>query len=164
MLLTSTRGIACPCGDPCRTSNRGFLSLHWNCNIRNFRELFATSWRYIQCGVLSPDHTRCSQCRQHYSDVIMSAMASQITGISTVYTTVCLGADKRKHQSSVSLAFVRGIHRWPVDSPSQRTSDAEKVSIWWHHHALSDPMMTQFTDEKGLGFITFSLSSYYLFE
>ena len=95
VLLTSTRGIACPCGDPCRTSNRGFLSLHWNCNIRNFREFFARSWRYIQCGVLSPDHTRCSQCRQHYSDVIMNAMASQITGISIVYSTVCCGADKK---------------------------------------------------------------------
>ena len=31
--------------------------------------------------------------------------------------TVCLGADQRKHQSSASLAFVRGIHRWSMDSP-----------------------------------------------
>ena len=53
----------------------------------------------------------------HYSDVIMSAMASQITGISIVYSTLCPGADQRKHQSSASLAFVRGIHRWPVNSP-----------------------------------------------
>ena len=35
----------------------------------------------------------------------------------TVYWTVCSGADQRKHQSSASLAFVRGIHRWPVNSP-----------------------------------------------
>ena len=48
----------------------------------------------------------------HNSDVIMSAMASQITGDSIV----CSGANQRKHQSSASLAFVRGIHRWPVDS------------------------------------------------
>ena len=54
---------------------------------------------------------------QHYSDVIMSAMASQITSVSIVYSAVCLGADQRKHQSSASLAFVRGIHRWPVNSP-----------------------------------------------
>ena len=27
------------------------------------------------------------------------------------------GADQRKHQSSTSLAFVQGIHRWPVNSP-----------------------------------------------
>ena len=30
---------------------------------------------------------------------------------------VCSGADQRKHQRPASLAFVRGIHRWPVDSP-----------------------------------------------
>ena len=53
----------------------------------------------------------------HYSDVIMSAMAFQITGVSIVYSTVCSGADQRKHQSSASLALVRGIHRWPVNSP-----------------------------------------------
>ena len=49
--------------------------------------------------------------------VIMSAMASQITGVSMVCSAVCSGADQRKHQSSVSLAFVGGIHRWPVNSP-----------------------------------------------
>ena len=52
----------------------------------------------------------------HNSDV-MSAMASQITGVSIVYSTVCSDADQRKHQISASLAFVRGIHRWPVNSP-----------------------------------------------
>ena len=57
----------------------------------------------------------------HYNDVIMSAMASQITGtgVSMVNPTVCSGADQRKHQSSVSLAFVRGTHRWPVNSPNK---------------------------------------------
>ena len=47
----------------------------------------------------------------------MSSMASQIIGVSIVCSTVCSGADHRKHQSSASLAFMRGIHRWPVDSP-----------------------------------------------
>ena len=53
----------------------------------------------------------------HYSDVIMGAMASQITSLTTVYSTDNSGADQRKHQSPVSLAFVRGIHRWPVTFP-----------------------------------------------
>ena len=52
----------------------------------------------------------------HYSDVIMSAMASQITDVPIVCSTVCSGANKRKHQSSASLAFVRGIHQWRVES------------------------------------------------
>ena len=60
---------------------------------------------------------------------------SQITGVMIVCSTFCLGADHRKHQSSVSLAFVRGIHRWPVNS--QRASNAENVSIWWRHHHRS---------------------------
>ena len=47
----------------------------------------------------------------------MSAMASQITSLTIVYSIVYSGADQRKHQSSASLAFVRGIHRWPVNSP-----------------------------------------------
>ena len=53
----------------------------------------------------------------HYSDVITIAMTSQITTVSIVYSTVCSGTDQRKHQSSASLAFVRGIHRWLVNSP-----------------------------------------------
>ena len=52
----------------------------------------------------------------HYSDFIMSVMTSQITRVSIFYSTVCSGTDKKNHQSSTSLAFVRGIHRWPVNS------------------------------------------------
>ena len=47
----------------------------------------------------------------HYNDVIMSTMASQTTGVSMVSSTVCSGADQRKHQSLALLALVRGIHR-----------------------------------------------------
>ena len=50
---------------------------------------------------------------QHYSDV----MASRITSLTVVYSTVYSGADQRKHQSSAPLAFVLGIHRGPVNSP-----------------------------------------------
>ena len=53
----------------------------------------------------------------HYNDVIVGAIASQITSLTIVYSTVYSDADQRKHQSSASLAFVRGIHRGPVNSP-----------------------------------------------
>ena len=53
----------------------------------------------------------------HYGDVIMGAMASQITSLTIIYSTVYSRADQRKHQSSASLAFVRGIYQWPVNSP-----------------------------------------------
>ena len=53
----------------------------------------------------------------HYDDVIMSTIASQITSLTIVYSTVYSGTDQSKHQSSASLAFVWGIHRGPVNSP-----------------------------------------------
>ena len=59
----------------------------------------------------------------------MGAMASQITSLTIVCSTVHSGADHRKHQSSASLAFVWGIH------PAQMVGNAENVSIWWRHHA-----------------------------
>ena len=53
----------------------------------------------------------------HYCDVIIGAVASQITSLTIVYSTVYSDADQRKHQSSASLAFVWGIRRGPVNSP-----------------------------------------------
>ena len=47
----------------------------------------------------------------------MSAIASQITSLTIVYSIVYSDVDQRKHQSSASLAFVWGIHRGPVNSP-----------------------------------------------
>ena len=66
--------------------------------------------------------------QHHYCDVIMGAMASQITSLIIVYSTVYSGAHQRKHQSSVSLAFVTG------EFPAQMASNAENVFIWWRHH------------------------------
>ena len=72
----------------------------------------------------------------HYSDVIMSTMASQITSLTVVYSTVYPGADQRKHQISTSLAFVRGIHRSPVNSPhkgpvTRKMFPFDDVIMWW---------------------------------
>ena len=54
---------------------------------------------------------------KHDGDVTMGAIASQITSLTIVCSTVYSDADQRKHQSSASLAFVRKIHRLPVNSP-----------------------------------------------
>ena len=53
----------------------------------------------------------------HYNDVIMGMIAPLITSLTIVYSIVYSDADRRKHQSSASLAFVWGIHRGPVNSP-----------------------------------------------
>ena len=68
----------------------------------------------------------------------MGAMASQITSITIVYSTVYSGADQRKHQSSASLAFVPGIHRWPVNSPhkgpvTRKMFPFDDVIMIWYH-------------------------------
>ena len=71
----------------------------------------------------------------------MSAMPSQITGLTIVYSIVYSGTDQRKHQSSASLAkwkyfprYWRGIHRSPVNSlhKGQRRG-ALTFSLICHH-------------------------------
>ena len=68
----------------------------------------------------------------------MSAIASQITSLTIVYSAVYSGADQRKHQSSVSLTFVRGIHRSPVISPhkgpvTRKMFPFDDVITMWHY-------------------------------
>ena len=70
----------------------------------------------------------------YYGDVIMGAMASQITSLTFFYSTIYSGADQRKHQSSVSLAFVRGIHWWPLNSPF-------KWPVMWKMFPFDDVIM-----------------------
>ena len=64
----------------------------------------------------------------HYNDVTMNKIASQITSLTIVYSTVYSGPDQTKHQSSASLAFFAGN--------AQMASNAENVSIWWRHHGF----------------------------
>ena len=70
--------------------------------------LLCTFRYYVQCINI------CESSHPHYSDVIMGAIVSQITSLTIVYSLVYSDADQRRHQSSASLAFVRGIHwdRW----------------------------------------------------
>ena len=63
----------------------------------------------------------------------MDAIASQITSLTIVYSTIYSDADQRKHQSFASLASA-GNSPGTVEFPAQMASDAENVSIWWRHH------------------------------
>ena len=71
---------------------------------------------------------------EHYSDVIMGAMASQITSITIVYSTVYSDTDHKN---------IKAPRHWPLcgeltgEFPAQRASNAETVSIWWRHHGVS---------------------------
>ena len=66
----------------------------------------------------------------------MSAMASQITGASIGCSTGCSSADRIKHQSSASLAFVREIQPVTGGFPPQRANNAENVSTWLRRYAV----------------------------
>ena len=75
--------------------------------------------------------------RIHYIDVIMTTMASQITSLAVVYSTVYSDADQRKHQSSASLAFVWGIHRdrWiPRTKCQLRGKCFHLMTSSWNNH------------------------------
>ena len=72
----------------------------------------------------------------HHNDVIMSAMVFQIIGVSIAYSTVCPGADQRKHQNPVT-GVCEGNSPLTGKFPAQRASNAKNVSIWWHHHGIT---------------------------
>ena len=75
---------------------------------------------YISRLELSNQGIKCDKSTHwHYNDVIMGAIASQITSLTIVYSALYSDADQRKHQSSASLAFVRGIHRSPHKWPDR---------------------------------------------
>ena len=94
----------------------------------------------------------------HYDDIIMSTMTLQITSLPIVYSTVYSGADQRKHQSSASLAFVRGIHRSPVNSPHKvKGPVAENVSIWWRHRVL---LMSRSKDSRHCIILNVNITNY----
>ena len=96
-------------------------------------------WYRINCvmkkAVGGPDQCRILQealdigLLHIYNDIIMGAVASQIVGVSIVYSAVCTGTDERKYQSSASLAFVKGIHRWLVNS-RHKGSVARKMFLF----------------------------------
>ena len=83
---------------------------------------------------------------QHYIDVIMTTMASQIISLTVVYSTVYSDADQRKHQSSASLAFEWGIHRdrWIPRTKGQLRGKCFRLmtSSWNYSHVLHEDVMT----------------------
>ena len=70
---------------------------------------------------------------ERYCDVIMGTMASRITSLTIVYSTVYSDADERKHQSSASLG---GNSPGTGEFPAQMASNLENVSIWWRNHEV----------------------------
>ena len=92
------------------------MTLYEHHGVSNYRQLDGL-FNNLLMIVTPKTHKICIDGSLHYNDVTMDSIASQITSLTIVYSAVYSGADQRKHQSSASLAFVRGIHRGPVNSP-----------------------------------------------
>ena len=114
----------------------------------NLRVIFLLLWR-IKGTLLQGNYPQKKKCSiylhvkysylklnmyTHYRDDINGAMASPTTSLTIVYPTVYSSADQRKYQSSALLAFVWGIHRWPVNSP-------HKGPVTWKMFPFDDVIM-----------------------
>ena len=130
-----------------------------------FSQIHFLDWYVHLCSCIQSQFTlgiRCccgkkdSNCMfPHYSVVIMGTMVSQITSLLIVYSTVYSGADQRKHQTSASLAFVRGINRWPVNFRHKGPvtwkmfplDDYHESDTWWSwpSYIFTPPQQTSIT-------------------
>ena len=97
----------------------------------------------------------------------MGAMASQITSLKVIYSIVYSGTDQKKLLKLSLLAFVRGIHRSPVNSPHKEPvtrnmflfddvimvymrmiSEVVIMGPFWHRNPFSDSMYHNTAHEK----------------
>ena len=108
-------------------------TIFWQENVfKNVANQEAAILSWPQCGNMRNMHF------EHYSGVIMGAMASQITSIAIVYSTLY----SRRRSKKTSKLCVTGLFdgNSPVTGEfrAQRASNAENVSIWWRHHGLKE--------------------------
>ena len=97
---------------------------HGDQHVHCWRQGYITTTSYGHPDILN-----------HYTDVIMTTMASQITSLTVVYSTVYSDANQTKHQISASLAFVWGIHpyRWiPRTQGQLRGTCFHLMTSSWH--------------------------------
>ena len=90
-----------------------------------------TLCRYCLCNVPT-DHVTMSL--EHYSDVIMGTMASQITRFTIVYSTVFQAQIKENIKVPRHTSLCAGNSPVTSEFPAHRANNAEHVSIWWRHH------------------------------
>ena len=110
-------------------------------DILMVRDYFITTFSFLPTSITYPDALVLLCYISHYNDVIMTTIASQITSLAVVYSTVYSDADQRKHQSSESLAFVWGIHRdrWIPRTKGQLRGKCFHLmtSSWFRQVAIS---------------------------
>ena len=71
---------------------------------------------------------------QHYNDVIIGTMASQTTGVTIVYSTICFQVQIKKRSELRVTGLCEGNSPVTGEFPAQRVSKSENIPIWWRHH------------------------------
>ena len=71
----------------------------------------------------------------HYGDVIMGVMASQITSL-TIVDSSLFGCKSNKISKFRVTGLCAGNLPGTGEFPAQMASVAKNVSIWWRHHAM----------------------------
>ena len=119
---------------------------------------FCTSFHQCTCNRYIPPKNRIRFWRYrsylrmcysvHYCDVIMGAIASQVTSLTNVYSTVYSDAKKTSKLSVTGLCA--GNSPGAGEFPAEMASYAENVSIWWRHHVVvKGDYLVQFDDNPG---------------
>ena len=115
----------------------------WHCN--KFQSLFLNEniWylMYIPLNIASEKLKQSPRCalfviEGHYNDIIMNAMASQITSLTIVYSTIYSRHRSKKTSKLCVTGLCEGNSPVTSEFPAQRASNAENVSIWWRHHGF----------------------------
>ena len=118
------------------------VSFIWKCRLQKWRTYFTGGQADLyQTTTKREQYVYFGGRTVHYNDVVMGAMASQITSLTFVYSSVYSGADQKK----TSKLRVTGLCAWnsPVtgEFPAQMASNAENVSISWRHHGVQETYM-----------------------
>ena len=113
----------------------GISQASWQHVYRDVVKIDSFATILTQNYAASNPHANTNYSHVNYNDVIMGAMAYQITSLKIVYSTIYSEAYQRKHQSSASLAVCAGNSLVTGEFPAQTASNAENVSILWRHHA-----------------------------
>ena len=134
----------------------------WLCSTEHYVNVTLCGFRSYTRVIIKPaaglisDHARPStgtlltrklqMCLvKHYCDAIRGTVASQITNLTIVYTTVYPDADQSKHQTPCHWTLC-GNSRGTGEFPAQMANNAENASIWWRHHDYCDfetPLLTR---------------------
>ena len=91
----------------------------------------STETSFLYCCLLS------AQVHSHYSDVVISAMTSQITSLTLFCSTVYSERRSKKTSKLRVTGLCEGNSPVTGEFPAQKASNEEKVSIWWRHYPVA---------------------------